>query len=124
LLTLESPLGLRMVRDRLPGAELGAAELGVAHWINVRDPNDPVTAAGALDRWYPGVSDRRADNGYGAHAAERYLSSKAVVDDPRRANRCRDSRLRRSEQWPRSVLVLPFLLAIQGIRIFYQLDIA
>lgn len=78
LLTLGSPLGLRMVRERLPGRELGVGELGVTHWINVRDPRDPVAAAGALGRWYPGVPDRLAENGGDAHAAERYLSSRAV----------------------------------------------
>jgi hypothetical protein len=72
LLTLGSPLGLKMVRDRLP-----ASGLGGARWVNVRDRHDPVTAAGALDQWYPGVSDREAANGFDAHAAERYLSSKA-----------------------------------------------
>lgn len=73
LLTLGSPLGLKMVRRRLP-----AGELGVAHWVNVRDRHDPVAAAGALGQWYPRVSDRGASNGFDAHAAERYLSSKAV----------------------------------------------
>jgi len=73
LLTLGSPLGLKMVRDRLP-----AGEPGVANWVNVRDPNDPVTAAGDLRLWYPVVRDRSADNGANAHAAERYLSFKAT----------------------------------------------
>lgn len=73
LLTLGSPLGLRMVRRRLP-----AGGLAVPHWINVRDRKDPVTAAGALDRWYPGVPERQVENGGDAHAAERYLDSKAV----------------------------------------------
>jgi hypothetical protein len=73
LLTVGSPLGLRMVRDRLlPG------QPDVAKWVNIRDPNDPVTAAGSLGTWYPGVSDGQADNGLDAHSAERYLSSKAV----------------------------------------------
>ncbi len=73
LVTLGSPLGLRMVRRRLP-----AGGLSVARWINVRDRNDPVTAAGALDRWYPDVLERPVENGADAHAAERYLDSRAV----------------------------------------------
>lgn len=73
LLTLGSPLGLKMVRDRLP-----AGEPGVSRWVNVRDPHDPVTAAGALHRWYPAVLDGYADNGPDAHMAERYLSCKAT----------------------------------------------
>jgi hypothetical protein len=73
LLTLGSPLGLKMVRDRLP-----AGDPGVARWVNVRDPNDPVTAAGALDRWYPAAEDGYADNGLKAHEANRYLNGKAT----------------------------------------------
>jgi pimeloyl-ACP methyl ester carboxylesterase len=73
LLTLGSPLGLKMVRNRLP-----PGEPGVAHWANVRDRHDPVTAAGALGQWYPGAADRLADNGSKPHQAERYLNSKAV----------------------------------------------
>lgn len=80
LLTLGSPLGLRLVRDRLPANEFGVSGIGVEHWINVRDLHDPVTAAGDLDLWYPGVLDRRAHNGLKAHAVERYLRSKAVGD--------------------------------------------
>jgi hypothetical protein len=75
LLTLGSPLGLRMVRRRLP-----VGGLAVAQWVNVRDRNDPVTAAGALDRWYPGVLERPVRNGADAHAAERYLDCRAVGD--------------------------------------------
>jgi hypothetical protein len=73
LLTVGSPLGLRMVRDRLP-----PGKPSVAKWVNVRDLHDPVTAAGALERWYPAALDRQADNGREAHDAKRYLSSKAV----------------------------------------------
>ena len=73
LLTLGSPLGLRMIRDRLPR---GGPE--VERWVNIRDRNDPVTAAGALDRWYPVVTDRLADNGRDAHKAQHYLNCKAT----------------------------------------------
>jgi hypothetical protein len=44
----------------------------------VRDRSDPVTAAGDLSHWYPAVQDSYAENGGEAHAADRYLSSKAV----------------------------------------------
>lgn len=74
LITLGSPLGLRMVRNRLQVGQLGATR-----WVNVRARNDPVTAAGALDRWYPGVVEPTpVKNGGDAHAAERYLDSRAV----------------------------------------------
>lgn len=73
LLTLGSPLGLRMVRDQLP-----PGDPGVARWVNIRSPRDPVTAAGNLRRWYPGAVGRTADNGFDAHSAERYLCCKAT----------------------------------------------
>jgi hypothetical protein len=73
LLTLGSPLGLRLVRDRLP-----AGQPEVERWVNVRDRNDPVTAAGPLDRWYPAVTDCLADNGRDAHLAQHYLNCMAT----------------------------------------------
>lgn len=73
LLTIGSPLGLRTVRDRLP-----AGDPSVPKWVNIRDPHDPVTAAGALSRWYPVTRERRANNGLNAHSAERYLNFKAT----------------------------------------------
>jgi hypothetical protein len=72
LLTIGSPLGLKVIRRRLPPGP------PPARWINVRDRHDPVTAAGTLARWYPGVAEGWASNGSDAHAAKRYLSSKAV----------------------------------------------
>lgn len=78
LLTLGSPLGLRMVRAQLP-----TGKPDVARWVDVRDSNDPVTAAGVLSTWYPTVFDRRADNGLDAHAAVQYLSSRATGDELR-----------------------------------------
>ena len=72
LLTIGSPLGLRMIRTRLAGVP------SVPRWVNVRDRSDPVTAAGDLVRWYPAVQDAYAENGLEAHAADRYLSSKAA----------------------------------------------
>ncbi len=69
LLTLGSPLGLRMMRDRLP-----AGEPGVPKWVNIRDPHDPVTAAGPLCRWYPVTREPRANGGFKPHSVERYLN--------------------------------------------------
>jgi hypothetical protein len=73
LLTLGSPLGLRIIRDRLP-----TGEPSVPKWVNVRDPHDPVSAAGSLSQWYPVTRERRADNGFHPHLAERYLNFKAT----------------------------------------------
>jgi pimeloyl-ACP methyl ester carboxylesterase len=76
LVTLGSPLGLRMVRSRLP--EQGCAGRAPGHvgsWVNVRDLGDPVAFAGDLVTWWPGVDDRHVDNGRDdAHSASRYLS--------------------------------------------------
>lgn len=79
LLTLGSPLGLRMVQSRLPHPYFGADVRGgipesVAAWVNVRDVRDPVACAGDLNRWWPGVEDRRVDNEGDAHNVARYLS--------------------------------------------------
>lgn len=72
LVTLGSPLGLRMVRKRIP-----TAGVGYAGWVNIRDRHDPVAAAGRLSQWYPGVLNRQAANGSNAHAVAPYLTSKA-----------------------------------------------
>lgn len=81
LLTLGSPLGLRMVRDWMadPGhgsTALQGVPVNVAQWVNIRDVHDPVTCAGDLARWCPGVIDRYVHNQGDAHAAERYLSKR------------------------------------------------
>ncbi len=78
LLTLGSPLGLRMVQSRLPEPFLGAGtEAGlpesVAAWVNVRDVRDPVACAGDLSVWWAGVIDRHVDNEGDAHNVARYL---------------------------------------------------
>ena len=70
LITLGSPLGLRMVRDRLV-----VTDLAVPAWDDVRDPRDPVACAGGLGTRWPQTTDRMVDNGSDAHAAERYLSA-------------------------------------------------
>ena len=76
LMTLGFPLGLRMVRSRLPEqGYTGRVPGQVGSWVNVRDPSDPVACAGDLDTWWPGVDDRYVDNGRDdAHSAPRYLS--------------------------------------------------
>ena len=79
LLTLGSPLGLRMVQSRLPHPYFGADAPGgipasVEEWVNVRDVRDPVACAGELSRWWPGVVDRPVDNEGDAHSVARYLS--------------------------------------------------
>ena len=73
LLTLGSPLGLRMFRDRLPDGDPG-----VPAWVNIRDPHDPVAAAGRLSRWYPVTREPRGNGGFVPHSAERYLNFKAT----------------------------------------------
>lgn len=76
LLTLGSPLGLRMVRSRLH-----IEPIEVPAWVNVRDLRDPVACAGALRPWWPQireVDEVMVDNGGDAHAVERYLSRKAT----------------------------------------------
>ncbi|MFL6142270.1 MAG: hypothetical protein ACJ72N_10455 [Labedaea sp.] len=70
-ITLGSPLGLRMVRERLP-----AGQPQVLEWTAVRDPRDPVACAGDLAGWWPGVRDRQVNNGNDAHSVLRYLSKK------------------------------------------------
>jgi hypothetical protein len=81
LLTLGSPLGLRLVRDRMadPGhgrTAVWEVPVNVARWVNVRDMHDPVACAGDLTTWWPGVVDRHVRNQGDAHAAERYLSKR------------------------------------------------
>lgn len=75
-LTLGSPLGLRMVRSRLPEPR----PLAVPTWVNVRDPHDPVACAGALHRWWPQLlgRDLPVRNGGDTHAVERYLSRRTT----------------------------------------------
>jgi hypothetical protein len=79
LLTLGSPLGLRIVQSRLPHTYFGADAPGgipesVATWVNVRDIRDPVACAGDLHTWWPGVEDRHVDNEGDAHNVAHYLS--------------------------------------------------
>jgi hypothetical protein len=76
LLTLGSPLGQRMVRSRMPNPDFGAVRRlpgGVARWVNVLDPHDPVTGGRNLVDFWPGVEDRSVDNQGDAHSVTRYL---------------------------------------------------
>lgn len=90
LVTLGSPLGLRMVRSRLPEqGRTGGVFQQASRWVNVRDPGDPVACAGDLSTWWPGVADRYVDNGRDdVHNACRYLSKaetgSAIADAYRR----------------------------------------
>jgi hypothetical protein len=72
-LTLGSPLGLRMVRDRIT-----VGRLDVPRWVNVWDPHDPVACAGNLAQWWPQVRDETTRNGMDAHAVQRYLGKKVT----------------------------------------------
>ncbi|HZN71758.1 MAG TPA: hypothetical protein VFC00_08790 [Micromonosporaceae bacterium] len=81
LLTLGSPLGLRMVRERMADPGHGSSAIwgvpgNVSHWVNVRDVHDPVACAGDLTTWWPGVVDRHVVNQGDAHCAERYLGKR------------------------------------------------
>lgn len=76
LLTLGSPLSLRMVQSRLPTA-VGSIPTGVTSWVNVRSPRDPVAVGGDLAPYWPGVLDRNVDNGRrDPHSVTAYLSAR------------------------------------------------
>ncbi len=79
LLTMGSPLGLRMVRSRMPNPRYGAVHglpVGVRSWVNVLDPRDPVTGGRHLADWWPKVDDRQVDNQADAHSVTRYLGKR------------------------------------------------
>jgi hypothetical protein len=80
LLTLGSPLALRVIRELMPDAGFGGAGLppNVAVWVNVRDPRDPVAVAGPLSIHWTGIKDVIVNNEKSAHAVERYLSKAEV----------------------------------------------
>ncbi|MEU0040715.1 alpha/beta hydrolase [Streptomyces sp. NPDC006333] len=82
LVTLGSPLGLRLVQKLVPNPAYGIA-FGIPPqlraWINVRDRRDPVACAGPLGQWWPGVKDcPPVDNGRDAHSATAYLGKQAT----------------------------------------------
>jgi hypothetical protein len=79
LVTLGSPLGLRMVHSQLDPLALGtsAAVLpNVTRWINIYDPGDVVACACPLGERWPGVEEHPVHNGEEPHAYTRYLSTK------------------------------------------------
>jgi len=80
LLTLGSPLALKAVRRLMPDPDHGAAAglpKNVAAWENIRDQRDPVTCAGDLRPWWPGITEAPpVNNGGNAHSVERYLSKR------------------------------------------------
>ncbi|MFF2101223.1 hypothetical protein [Streptomyces sp. NPDC058202] len=80
LVTLGSPLSLRMVSKLLPNPHYGRVRglpVTLGSWVNIRDARDPVTCGGALHRGWPGVDDRPpVDNRGDAHAVERYLGKR------------------------------------------------
>ncbi|CAM5594985.1 hypothetical protein [Streptomyces purpurascens] len=75
LVTLGSPLGMRMVVDRLrPGPETWP---GTASWTNVVDQGDVVAAVRDLSLFFgTGVAGRVVHNGSHAHDATLYLTAK------------------------------------------------
>jgi hypothetical protein len=78
LLTLGSPLALRMVQSRMPEPRFGSSSpsgipSSVTAWVNVRDVRDPVACAGDLAPLWPGAQDRHVHNGSDAHSVTRYL---------------------------------------------------
>ncbi|QES46647.1 hypothetical protein DEJ50_01045 [Streptomyces venezuelae] len=83
LVTLGSPLSLRMVRRLLPNPRYGAIRglpVTLGSWVNIRDARDPVTCGGGLRPWWPGVDDRPpVDNQGDAHAVERYLGKRETA---------------------------------------------
>lgn len=82
LLTLGSPLGLRLIRELLLDGDLGGIPTekpsSTTTWVNVRDRRDPVAAAGPLDAHWPGIDEVVVDNEKSAHSVERYLSKAKV----------------------------------------------
>lgn len=79
LVTLGSPLGLRLIRARLDPAAAGSAAQvlpHVARWVNVYDPGDVVASGCPLDTHWPGAQDRQVHNGNAPHAISRYLNKR------------------------------------------------
>ncbi|MFE2158956.1 serine peptidase [Streptomyces lydicus] len=89
-LSLGSPLALpRAVFDRLlprpvgdPPARLGARPDGVARWVNIADPGDPVAIPPHLARSFTGIALDLTDSvhaTFGFHHAKNYLSCAATA---------------------------------------------
>ncbi|MFB6717036.1 hypothetical protein ACFCZY_36665 [Streptomyces sp. NPDC056237] len=90
LVTMGSPLALpHGVFDRLvpnptgaPSARFGVRPAGVARWVNIADPGDPVAIPPRLARAFTGISEDLTDPihpAFGFHHAKNYLSCKATA---------------------------------------------
>ncbi|OKI54396.1 hypothetical protein AMK17_24600 [Streptomyces sp. CB00072] len=89
LLTLGSPLAMpRAVFDRLtprptgPSGPLGTRPTGVARWVNIADPGDPVAIPPGLSRSFTGIALDLTDSihaVFGFHNAKNYLSCAATA---------------------------------------------
>ncbi|MGW1787290.1 hypothetical protein ACWCQQ_50910 [Streptomyces sp. NPDC002143] len=90
LVTMGSPLALpHGVFDRLipaptgaPPARFGLRPAGVARWVNIADPGDPVAIPPHLARAFTGISEDLTDPihpTFGFHHAKNYLSCKATA---------------------------------------------
>jgi hypothetical protein len=76
VVTLGSPLPLRLIRDQLRPGTLDGVPSSVRRWVNVRDERDPVACGGALGTWNSRAEDTVVDNGSDAHSVTRYLGKK------------------------------------------------
>ncbi|MFH8681254.1 serine peptidase [Streptomyces lydicus] len=89
LLTLGSPLALpHSVFPRLvprpvgPSTPLGVRPAGVARWVNIADPGDPVAIPPRLARAFTGIALDLTDSihaTYGFHHAKNYLACAATA---------------------------------------------
>ncbi|WP_188941315.1 alpha/beta fold hydrolase [Nakamurella endophytica] len=78
LVTVGSPLSMRLLNGRLPAAARRTVPPQLRRWVNVYDPADPVAGAGALGRLWPGVHDFEVSNGDDPHSSQRYLAKRAT----------------------------------------------
>ncbi|KMS77342.1 hypothetical protein ACM01_01595 [Streptomyces viridochromogenes] len=90
LVTMGSPLALpHGVFSRLvpapagaPPARLGVRPAGVARWVNIADPGDPVAIPPRLARAFTGIGEDLTDPihpTFGFHHAKNYLSCRATA---------------------------------------------
>ncbi|QNJ92566.1 hypothetical protein HZU40_31345 [Mycolicibacterium fluoranthenivorans] len=78
LLTLGSPLGIRMVRKLMTDPTFAMTGLppNVGRWVNVYDSADPVACSAPLSALWTEASDFPVNNGSKPHAVQRYLGKK------------------------------------------------
>ncbi|MGW1784932.1 hypothetical protein ACWCQQ_38380 [Streptomyces sp. NPDC002143] len=80
LITCGSPLAWLPLRRKLGVRASDELQLpSNVRWLNVFDPNDPVTAGVGLSAIAPGVTDVAVDNQDDPHAAGRYLEQQPVA---------------------------------------------